>query len=323
MQLRESGEVMKLGVIMDPIQSIKIKKDSTFAMLLEARARGWEVWYMELGDLSVWGEPRATMRPLEVKDDPTGWFELGAPVEHDLPWLDVVLMRKDPPFDMEYIYATYMLELAQQGGLQVVNDPRALRDTNEKLSATWFPDCVPPTLVARSPAKIKEFLAQYPRAVLKPLDGMGGASVFFFSEGDPNVNVIMETLTDGGQRFVMAQKYLPEIVDGDKRILLIDGEPIPHALARIPPAGEFRGNLATGGKGTGVDLSERDLEICHTVGPALLDRGLIFVGLDIIGDYLTEINVTSPTCIRELDNLYSLNIAGVLLDAIKKRKKNV
>ena len=314
---------MKLGVIMDPIQSIKINKDSTFAMLLEARARGWEVWYMELGDLCLWGEAKAVMRPLEVTDDPNGWFQLGQPVEQDLRWLDVVLMRKDPPFDMEYIYATYMLELAQRGGALVVNDPRALRDTNEKLSATWFPGCIPPTLVARSHARLKEFLAEHHRAVLKPLDGMGGASVFSFAEGDPNVNVIMETLTDGGRRFVMAQKFIPEIADGDKRILLVDGEPVPHALARIPAAGEFRGNLATGGTGVGVDLSARDLEICRQVGPMLKARGLLLVGLDVIGDYLTEINVTSPTCIRELDRIYSLNIAALLLDAIEERKKNV
>ena len=314
---------MKLGVIMDPIGSINVKKDSTFAMLLEACARGWDVWYMELDDLWMQGAPRASMRPLKVVDDPAGWFELGPAEEHDLSWLDVIFMRKDPPFDMEYIYATYMLELAQKGGTLVVNDPRALRDTNEKLSATWFPGCIPPTLVARSPQKIKAFLSRHPRAVLKPLDGMGGASVFYFSEGDPNVNVIMETLTDNGQRFVMAQEYLPEISSGDKRILLIDGEPIPHSLARIPAAGEFRGNLATGGKGVGLDLSKRDLEICGEVGPALRDRGLLFVGLDVIGDYLTEINVTSPTCIRELDQLYSLNIAGVLLDAVEQRKKSV
>ncbi len=312
---------MKLGVIMDPIDSIKIKKDSTFAMLLEARARGWDVWYMELDDLFTTGEPGAAMRPLDVVDDPAGWYELGAPEEHELRWLDVIFMRKDPPFDMEYVYATYMLEQAQQGGALVVNDPRALRDTNEKLAATWFPGCIPPTLVARSPERIRAFLSRHSQAVLKPLDGMGGASVFFFSEGDPNVNVIMETITDGGRRFVMAQKYLPQIAAGDKRILLVDGEPIPHALARIPPAGEFRGNLATGGKGEGVELSARDLEICRQVGPALRDRGLLFVGLDIIGDYLTEINVTSPTCIRELDSIYSLNIAGTLLDAVENAKK--
>ena len=312
---------MKLGVIMDPIGSINVKKDSTFAMLLEACARGWDVWYMELDDLWMQGAPRASMRPLKVVDDPAGWFELGPAEEHDLSWLDVIFMRKDPPFDMEYIYVTYMLELAQARGAMVVNDPRALRDTNEKMAATWFPRCIPATMVARSPDRLRQFLADHPRAVLKPLDGMGGASIFSFSEGDPNVNVIMETLTDHGQRFVMAQEFIPDIVKGDKRVLLVDGEPVPHALARIPPEGEFRGNLATGGKGVGVDLSERDLEICREVGPGLAERGLLFVGLDIIGDYLTEVNVTSPTCIRELDSIFSLNIAGLLLDAVERRKK--
>ncbi len=212
-----------------------------------------------------------------------------------------------------------MLEGAQREGALVVNDPRALRDTNEKLSATWFPDWTPATLVARSPARLKEFLATHPRAVLKPLDGMGGESVFALTEGDPNVNVIIETVTGHGQRFVMAQEYVPEIDRGDKRILLVDGEPVPHALARVPPEGELRGNLATGGQGVGVDLSERDLEICRAVGPVLRDKGLLFVGLDVIGDYLTEVNVTSPTCIRELHAIYSIDIAALLLDAVEQR----
>jgi glutathione synthase len=312
--------MIKLGVVMDPIGSIKIHKDSTFAMLLEAQARGWELYYMELRDLWLRdGEAGARMRRLKVKDDPHGWYEFNGEHEASLAGLDVVLMRKDPPFDTEYVYATYLLERAEEAGVRVINRPRSIRNANEKLFTAWFTACCPPTLVTRDAGQILRFLAEQNDIVLKPLGGMGGASVFRVAVGDPNTNVIMETLTRHGTRFTMAQRYLPEIRQGDKRILLIDGEPVPYALARIPAAGETRGNLAAGGRGEGVALSERDRWICEQVGPTLRRMGLMFVGLDVIGEYLTEINVTSPTCIRELDKLYGLNIAGQLLDKVEEK----
>ena len=312
----------RLGVVMDPIGSINIKKDSTFAMLLEAQARGWEIHYMELGDLFLRdGAACARRRPLKVFEDPSRWFEFGPEATSVLSELDVILMRKDPPFDMEYVYATYLLEQAEAAGVLVVNKPRSLRDANEKLFTAWFPQCTPPTLVTRQAALIRDFLAEHQDIILKPLDGMGGASVFRLRREDPNVNVVLETLTHKETRYAMAQRFIPEITQGDKRILMVDGEPIPYALARIPAAGETRGNLAAGGTGTGVALSERDRWICREVGPTLRERGLLFVGLDVIGDYLTEINVTSPTCIRELDKLYGLHISAQLLDVIAKRLK--
>ena len=310
----------RLGVVMDPIGSINIKKDSTFAMLLEAQARGWEIHYMELGDLFLRdGAACARRRPLKVFEDPSRWFEFGPEATSVLSELDVILMRKDPPFDMEYVYATYLLEQAEAAGVLVVNKPRSLRDANEKLFTAWFPQCTPPTLVTRQAALIRDFLAEHQDIILKPLDGMGGASVFRLRREDPNVNVVLETLTHKETRYAMAQRFIPEITQGDKRILMVDGEPIPYALARIPAAGETRGNLAAGGTGTGVALSERDRWICREVGPTLRERGLLFVGLDVIGDYLTEINVTSPTCIREIDAGAGTNIAGLLLDAIEPR----
>ena len=309
---------MKLGVVMDPISSIKIKKDSTFALLLEAQSRGWELGYMELGDLGLrGGEARSSSRPLHVQDDPARWWELGPAEEGPLGRFDVILMRKDPPFNMEYVYATYLLERAEAQGALVVNRPQGLRDANEKVFTAWFPQCLPPQLVTREADRIKDFLAEQRDLVVKPLDGFGGASIFRIRQGDDNTNVIIETLTDMGRRFVMAQRYLPEILQGDKRILLVNGEPVPHALARIPPAGELRGNLATGGEGRSMELSERDRWICAQVGPELRRRGLTFVGLDVIGDYLTEINVTCPTCIRELDRLNGINISAQVLDAIQ------
>jgi glutathione synthase len=310
---------LKLGVVMDPIGSINYKKDSTLAMLLEAQRRGWELHYMEQGDLFLRDAvASARMRYLKVFDDPARWFELSTDTIRPLAELDVILMRKDPPFDTEYIYTTYLLEQAEARGVLVVNRPSSLRDANEKLYSAWFPQCTPPTLVARSPARVREFLAAHGDIVLKPLDGMGGASVFRVTVDDPNLGVILETMTARGTRFTMAQKFLPEIVEGDKRILLIDGKPVPYALARIPAPGETRGNLAVGGTGVGVALTERDRWICAQVGPRLRDTGLLFVGLDVIGDYLTEINVTSPTCIRELDKLYNLNISATLLDVIER-----
>ena len=312
--------IRKLGVVMDPIATITIKKDTTFAMLLAAQARGWELHYLEQADLYARGaEAFGRTRLLRVKDDQHGWFAFHGERELPLAELDVILMRKDPPFDMEYIYSTYLLELAAQTGALVVNHPRALRDANEKFFALNFPQCCPPTLVSREPARIKAFLGQHADIVVKPLDGMGGASVFRLRQDDPNLNVILETLTVHGQRLTMAQRYIPEVTAGDKRILLIDGEPVPYALARIPQAGETRANLAAGGRGEGAPLTDRDRWICAQVGPTLRSMGLLFVGLDVIGDYLTEINVTSPTCARELDAQFGLDIGGDLMNVIEQR----
>jgi glutathione synthase len=311
---------VRLGVVMDSIGSIKTYKDSTFAMLLAAQARGWEVRYMELADLFVDdGTARARHRGLRVNDRDHDWYAFDDDKEGPLGELDVVLMRKDPPFDTEYIYATYLLELAAEAGTLVVNRPRALRDTNEKLAIARFPQCAPPTLVTRDAARLRAFAAEHGDVILKPLHGMGGTSVFRLRPGDPNLNVVIETLTTHGSEFAMAQRYIPEIAAGDKRILLVDGEPVPYALARVPAPGETRGNLAAGATGQGVPLGERDRWICAEVGPWLREQGLLFVGLDVIGDYLTEINVTSPTCIRELDAQYGLDIAGQLLDCIERR----
>jgi glutathione synthase len=312
--------MLKLGVVMDSISTIKIKKDSTFAMLLAAQARDWSITYMELNDLSVIdGVAMAQARSLSVKDDPAGWYELDDYQSMPLSDMDVILMRKDPPFNMEYIYATYILELAERQGVLVVNKPQTLRDANEKLSTAWFPQCTTSALVTRNPQQILTFLQQHKDIILKPLHGMGGASIFRVTENDLNTNVIIETLTEHQARYVMAQRFIPEIVQGDKRILLVDGEPVPYALARVPAKGETRGNLAVGGTGVGVALSQRDYWICEQVAPTLKEKGLLFVGLDVIGDYLTEINITSPTCIRELDQLYGLDIAGQLMDAIEAR----
>jgi glutathione synthase len=311
---------LKIGVVMDPIATITIKKDTTFAMLLAAQARGWALHYFEQADLYARGsEVFGRSRKLSVRDDKSGWFAFHGEQELPLAKLDVILMRKDPPFNMEYIYTTYLLELAEQAGVLVVNKPRSLRDANEKLFALHFPQCGPPTLVSREPERLKAFLGEQTDLVVKPLDGMGGASVFRLREGDPNLNVILETLTRHGQRLTMAQRYISEIVVGDKRILLIDGQPIPYALARIPQAGETRANLAAGGRGEGVPLNERDRWICGQVAPTLREMGLLFVGLDVIGDYLTEINVTSPTCARELDAQFGLNIGDDLMAAIERQ----
>ena len=312
---------LRVAVLMDPIESIHVEKDSSFAMLLEAQRRGHDLLYLTPASLALRdAAPWAHARALRVRDDARDWFTLDAPQWVDLRAADIILARKDPPFDAQYLYDTMVLELAQAGGALVVNDPRALRDANEKLFALHFPQCIPPTLVARDVTEFKRFAAEHERIVLKPLDGMGGRSIFVSRRDDPNLNVIMETLTDGGRYFAMAQKYLPEIRGGDKRILLIDGEPVPYALARIPQGDEFRGNLARGGKGVGMPLTEREGWIAAQVGPELVRRGLRFVGLDVIGDYLTEVNVTSPTCIRELDAQFKLNIAGQLFDALERRK---
>lgn len=309
-----------IGVVMDPIQSIKIHKDSTFAMMLEIQRRGWEMLYMEQNDLYLLHCcPYARVRPVKVTDDPNGWYELGEAREKPLFELDAILMRKDPPFDMEYIYTTHLLELAEREGTLVVNRPQALRDANEKLFTAWFPECRAPTLVAREATRFIDFLAEHGDVVVKPLDGMGGASIFRITRGDHNTNVILETLTEHGTRYAMAQRFIPEISEGDKRILMIHGEPVPYALARLPAPGEHRGNLAAGGTGKGVPLSERDRFIAAKVGPVLREKGILFAGLDVIGDYLTEVNVTSPTCIRELDAQYGLNISAQLMDRIEEK----
>lgn len=311
---------VKLGVVMDPIAYINVKKDTTLAMLLAAQRRGWELYYMEQSDLSLdQGLARATVRRLSVEDNPESWFEVGSPQDIALSDLDVVLMRKDPPFDMDFIYSTYILEAAQREGTLVVNDPRSLRDCNEKLFATQFPQCCPPLIVAASAARLKAFHAEHGDVIFKPLDGMGGASIFRVKAGDPNLSVIIETLTDHGRQQIMAQKFLPEIVDGDKRILMVDGVPAEFGLARIPMSGETRGNLAAGGSGVAMPLTDRERWICSQVAPVLRDKGLLFVGLDVIGDYLTEINVTSPTCVRELDRAHQLDIAGDLMEAIASK----
>ncbi len=310
----------RLGVIMDPIGQIKPAKDTTLAMLLEAQRRGWDIQYLEQGDLYLRdGEAHARMRALEVRDDPAHWHTLGEPADRPLGGLDIILMRKDPPFDMEYVYTTYILERAEAAGVMVLNRPGSLREVNEKAYTAWFPECCPPTLIARDMARIRRFIAEQGRAVIKPLDGMGGQSIFVLGPDDANLSVAIETLTEQGRRQIMAQRYLPEIREGDKRILLIDGEPVPYALARVPAPGESRGNLAAGGRGEGRPLSERDRWIAAQVGPSLREKGLIFVGLDVIGDYLTEINVTSPTCVRELDAIFDINIAGTFFDALERR----
>lgn len=311
---------LTLAVVMDPIQSINIKKDSTFAMLLEAQARGWRLRYLEQPDLYVRdGYAYGHMRGLTVRDHPKDWYTLSAGEDRPLTSVDAILMRKDPPFDMEYVYTTYILERAAAEGVLVVNRPDSLRNANEKFFIAWFPQCCAPTLVSRRRARFKTFLEAEKDIVVKPLDGMGGESVFRVRLGDPNTSVILEMLTQRERRMAMAQRFIPEYIEGDKRILLIDGDPIPYALARIPAPGEARANLATGGTGKGVALSDRDRWICAQVGPVAREKGLLFVGLDVIGDYLTEINVTSPTCIRELDALYGLNISARLLDTIAAR----
>lgn len=315
---------IKLGVVMDPIDSITVKKDTTLAMLLAAQKRGWVIHYMLQSDLYMdQGSPRAAMHTLSVMDDENKWFELGSHSDQALAELDVILMRKDPPFNLDYIYSTYLLERAQSEGTLIVNDPQSLRDCNEKLFATQFPQCCPPVLVASAENKLKAFHQEHEDVIYKPLDGMGGTSIFRAKKDDSNLSVIIETLTEGGQRQIMAQKYIPEITDGDKRILLIDGEPVNYCLARVPAIGESRGNLAAGGNGIAQELSDRDHWICDEVGPALKERGLLFVGLDVIGDYLTEINVTSPTCVREIDRAQNLEIAGDLMDCIQSKLEAV
>ena len=313
---------LKTGVVMDPISDIKTYKDSTFAMLLEAQSRGHELFYMEPGNLFARdGRAYAEMSRLQVRDNSTDWFTLEAAECRPLDELDMVLMRRDPPFDMNYIYTTYMLELAESAGTLIINRPQSLRDANEKFFINYFPQCCVPMIISSDSDMIREFVSQQGRCVVKPLDGMGGESIFQVSDGDMNMNVILETITRHDSRPVMAQKYIDEITQGDKRILVVNGEPVPYALARFAGEGDFRGNLAKGGSSKGVPLSERDQWICAQVAPELKKRGILFAGLDVIGDYLSEVNVTSPTCIRELDEEFGLNIAGQLFDAAEEALK--
>ncbi|OCG01150.1 glutathione synthase [Gilliamella sp. wkB112] len=313
--------MIKLGIVMDPINHIKIKKDTSFAMLQQAQKRGYQLFYMEMNDLFLSnGEAYATTRTVNVYNDKTHWFDFNEEQTIKLSDLDVILMRKDPPFDTEYIYATYILERAEANGVLVVNKPQSLRDCNEKLFTAWFAEFTPETLVTRQAQQIKNFYNQHHDIILKPLDGMGGASIFRIKPDDANVSVIIETLTNHNTRYCMAQTFIPAIKDGDKRVLVIDGEPVPYCLARIPPKGETRGNLAAGGHGEVRALSESDWRIAKSIAPTLKQKGLLFVGLDIIGDKLTEINVTSPTCVLEIEAEHpNLSITGLLMDAIEQR----
>lgn len=310
----------KLGIVMDPIAHISYKKDTSLAMLVAAQERGWELFYMEQSDLYLSGDQAmGYMRSIKVAYDPHQWYTMAEASDTPLAELDVILMRKDPPFDSNYIYSTYLLERAEQAGTLVVNKPQALRDCNEKIFATQFPQCCPPFLVSSRADKLKAFHKQHGDVIFKPLDGMGGSSIFRLKADDANVSVIIETLTSHGRSPIMAQRYIPEIVKGDKRILLIDGEPVPYALARVPAIGESRGNLAAGGSGIAQPLSDRDKWICEQVRESVREKGLLFVGLDVIGDYLTEINVTSPTCIREINAAFNLDIAGELMNCIAEK----
>ena len=326
----------RIAFVMDPLPSLSLKKDSTLAMIRAAQARRWEIAYLEPGDLFFQDDRVQTVsRSLELMEpfasslNPAdaqlaagqggSWYRLGESHAEPADNFDAILMRKDPPFDMEYVYATYLLERAEEAGTVVVNRPQSLRDCNEKFFATRFPQCCPPLVVSRREDVLRDFQRTHKNVVFKRLDGMGGDSVFRVMDGDPNLSVILETLTRAGQEQIMGQLYLPEIADGDKRILLIDGEPVPYALARVPMAGEARANLAAGGRGIGRALTERDRWIAAEVGPELKRRGLLFAGIDVIGDFLTEVNVTCPTCVRELDAQFSLDIAAALLDALEPK----
>jgi glutathione synthase len=311
---------LQIGIVMDPIGSITPYKDSSLAMLLEAERRGAEIHYFEQRDLRiVSGKALGRSTRLRVRDDNDDWYELGDRSDVELGSLDAILMRKDPPFDMEYIYTTYILDRAELDGALIVNAPEALRNINEKAYTAWFPEFTPLTLITRSMDDMKAFLAEHGHIVAKPLEGMGGRSIFVIRKGDKNANVVFETLTEYGTRFAMTQVYVPEIMAGDKRILLIEGEPVPYALARVPSGDDNRGNMVAGAVATGQEMSARDREICDRVGPVLRDAGVLFAGIDVIGDYLTEVNVTSPTGIRELDKQFGLNIAGLMFDAIEAR----
>lgn len=312
--------MIRIGVVMDPIGSVKFAKDTTLALLLAAQQRGWQLYYMELQDLYLaQGEAWSRRRPLKVFDDAARWFALEEAEDRPMAEFDAVLMRKDPPFDSQFLYATHILEAAEKAGVLIVNKPQSLRDCNEKLFANQFPQCCPPVVVSSDPKRLRQFHAEHKDVIFKPLDGMGGAGIYRCRSDDPNLSVILETLTLHGSAYIMAQRYLPQISDGDKRILVVDGEAIPYSLARVPAQGETRGNLAAGGQGRAQPLSDRDRWIVEQVAPTLKEKGLLFVGLDVIGDYLTEINVTSPTCAREIDSAYHTDIGGALMTAIAAR----
>jgi glutathione synthase len=312
---------LRIAVVMDPIEDIKPAKDTTLAMMLAAQRRGWEVCYLELRHLWLRdGVAMGRVHPVTVRDDHGDWHTLGEPRVERLGDFSAILMRKDPPFDTEYIYSTYILERAEMQGALVVNRPQGLRDMNEKVFTAWFPECCAPTLITRDMGDMHAFLREHGRIVCKPLHGMGGRSIFVIDLGDKNANVVFETLTDYGQHYAIVQRYLPEIVTtGDSRVIVVDGEPVPYALARIPTASDNRGNLAAGAKGVGRPLDDRDRWLASRIGPVLRERGMLFVGLDVIGGFVTEINVTSPTGVRELDRQFGLDIAGSLMDAIARR----
>lgn len=314
---------LQIAVVMDPIDHIKIKKDSTIAMLWAAAERGHQLWYLEQSDLFVRdGLAYGDMKPLQVFRDEKKWFSLGESQCQPLSSLDIILMRKDPPFDMNFVYSTYILEKAEQAGVLVVNKPQSLRDCNEKFFATHFPDCMVPTLISAQMDKLRAFIHEHHDVIVKPLDGMGGTGIFRLQQGGPNIGATLETLTANGQHPIMAQRFIPDIVNGDKRILMIDGEAIPYGLSRIPQGDEVRGNLAAGGRGEARPLTEREQWIAAQVGPELKKRGLIFVGLDVIGDYLTEVNVTSPTCIREIDAAFDTHIADKLIRCLEQKRQH-
>ena len=311
---------IKVAVLMDPIENIKVAKDTSLAMMLAAQKRGWQLYYIRRRDLFMRdGRPAARMQSVKVYDDKDHWYDAEPAADKFLDELDCILMRLDPPFNMDYVYATYYLQRASDAGTLVLNNPAALRDINEKMFTAWFPDCCPPTLITGMEDKLREFHREHGDIIVKPLDGMGGSSIFRLKPDDPNVSVVLETMTLFGERQIMAQRYIPEITEGDKRILVVDGVPVPHALARMPAAGETRGNLAAGGTGVAVPLSERDREIAETIGPELVKKGVLFAGVDVIGDWVTEINVTSPTCARELDEQCNLDIGSQFMTALEKR----
>jgi glutathione synthase len=313
---------MKIAFVLDPLDSIKTYKDSSYAMMQEAASRGHTLACLQQEDLVLRdGKVLGYARNLALTSDANQWYRVGERTATGLEAFDAVMMRKDPPFDMEYIYSTYLLELAEHQGAWVINNPRAVRDHNEKLAITRFPQFIVATLVTREEALIRDFLAEHGDIVVKPLDGMGGTSVFRLHRQDYNIGVVIETVTHFGRRTVMAQKFIPEIAKGDKRVLIIDGEPVPYSLARIPKQGETRGNLAAGGTGVAQALSVRDLEIARALGPVLKAAGLLLVGLDVIGDYLTEVNVTSPTCMREIADQTGFNVAAMMIDALEKAVK--
>ena len=311
---------IRLGVLMDDISSIKPHKDSTFAMMLEAQARHWEIYTFDSSDMYYSdGKVIADSKKTLVNDSKSDWHSREDTQPLSLSSLDAVFMRKDPPFDMDYIYATYLLEQLESDGVLVVNKPSSLRDANEKLFALNFPECIPKTLVSSNIEKLDTFINKIKTVVVKPLDGMGGTDIYKLSQGDHNIEDVLQKITNSQSRYIMAQEFLPEIKEGDKRILLINGKPVDYALARLPAEGSFKGNLAAGAKGVGQPLSERDRYLCSQIAPILIKKELMFVGLDVIGDYITEINVTSPTCIRELDKQFGLNISATLLDEVENR----